>query len=173
MTNREINFMTARKLTNHNVTARVVLSINNSTRIFAVIMGTLIGLGGMTHGLFEAVQGNKPTGGFVLEKIGAFTLLHSYLLTGFAAMLVGSSIICWSIGFIHKRSGPTIFLSLSAMLFLVGGGFAQVLYILMTWGVSTRINKPLALWKRSVPTDVERVLAKYWSTFLLSGFSFH
>lgn len=148
------------------------MSRGNSSRVFAVSMGILIELGGMTHGLFETLQGHKPTEGLVLEKIGAFTLLPNYLLTGFAAILVGSSIICWSIGFIHNKSGPTIFLSLSVILFLVGGGFAQVLFFLINWGVSTRVNKPLTWWAKVLRISSRNLLAKYWVAFLISGFSF-
>ncbi len=95
---------------------------SNSTRLFVVIQGILLGLVGMVHGIAETLQGNTPTGGVLLGSIGAFTLLPTYLITGIAAIIVSFSLIVWTIGFLHKKNGPRIFIMLSLFLFLVGGG---------------------------------------------------
>ena len=50
------------------------LSINISTRIYVIILGTLAGVGGLLHGVFEMLQGNVPPTD-ILPRIGAFTMV--------------------------------------------------------------------------------------------------
>ena len=131
--------------------------MNKATRIIVATLGTIFGISGMSHGFFEILQGNIPTGGLFISAIGeaqkmwphgnepAFTLIPNFLMTGIAAMIVGLAIIVWSLGFVHKKNGPTVFILLFVLLLLVGGGVAQILFFPWIWLVSTRINKPLAL----------------------------
>jgi len=144
----------------------------NRTRIFVVIMGTMIGFVGICHGIFETMQGNKPTEGFLLKSMGAFTIIQNYLLTGVVTILVGAAIICWTIGFIHKNKGPIIFLFLSILLFMVGGGIAHVLFFVLIWLVSLRINKPVKLWIKVFPVHLQLSLCKLWLIYLISSFLF-
>jgi hypothetical protein len=143
---------------------------NNSTRIYVSIQGILVGLGGIAHGIFATLQGNVPTGGY-LTSFGIFTIIPNYLITGIAAILVGLAVIVWTISFIHTQYGPIIFLALSILLFLVGGGVAQVLFFILTWGVSTRIDKPLTWWKKALPENPRKRLAKLWLAILISDYS--
>ncbi len=144
----------------------------NATRLFALIQGIFIGLSGMIHGISEVFQGNKPTGGLLLESIGAFTIIPNYLMTGIAAIVVGLAVLFWTIAFIHKKNGPTIFLLLSILLFLAGGGIAQVLLFLITWAVSTRIDKPLSWWRKSLSENLRIRLANIWPAILMTGYGF-
>jgi hypothetical protein len=41
-----------------------------STRIVTSVSGILIGLSNINHGLFEVLQGNKATEGFIIQAIG-------------------------------------------------------------------------------------------------------
>jgi hypothetical protein len=144
--------------------------INNiSTRIYAIIFGILTGLGGAVHGIYETLQGNKPTTGFVLAGIGAVSVIPNYLITGIAAIIISIFVIVWTIGFIHKNSGPNIFIILSIILFLVGGGIGQVIIFLLAWAVATRINKPLSWWEQILPLKVRKYLARLWFPILLFG----
>ena len=121
----------------------------NRTRLFVVIQGALGGLAGIAHGVFEIILGNRPTGGLVLDaRTGAFSVLPTYLASGIATVCVGLALILWTVSSIHKKNGPTIFLSLCILLFLVGGGIAQVGFFLIAWGVSTRIQRPIDFWKK-------------------------
>ena len=55
-----------------------------------VTLGTIFGISGMSHGLFEILQGNVPTGGLFISAIGeahkmwphgnelAFTLIPNF-----------------------------------------------------------------------------------------------
>ncbi len=145
---------------------------STSTRLFVVIQGTLLGLVGMVHGIAETLQGNTPTGGVLLSSVGAFTLLPTYVISGIAAILVSCALIVWTIGFIHKKNGPLVFLVLSLLLFFVGGGIAQVLFILITWGASTRINNPGTWWRNVIHEQGRNRLAHLWVALLISDYAF-
>jgi hypothetical protein len=144
----------------------------NKTRIFVVIMGTMIGFVGICHGIFETIQGNKPTEGYLLKSIGAFTIIQNYFLTGIVTITVGVAIIGWTIFFIHKKKGPIIFLFLSIILFLVGGGIAHILFFVLAWLVSTRINKPAKMWIKIIPVHLQILFTNLWLIFLIFSFLF-
>ena len=88
----------------------------------------------MTHDFAETLQGNTPTGGLFINAIaagsswtrwteggeGALMVIPNFLLTGILAMLAGLAIIIWSVGFVQKRHGPSVYLLLFIGLFLVG-----------------------------------------------------
>lgn len=156
--------------------------MNRATKINVMIIGVLFGIGGMTHGCSETLQGNTPTPGLIINAIaagsswtrwtaggeGAFTLIPNFLLTGILAMLVSLAIIVWSIGFVHKRHGPPVYLLLFVLLFLVGGGIGQVIFFLPAWAVATRIHKPLLWWRLALHTGIRKGLAQAW-LWLLSA----
>ncbi len=155
--------------------------MNRATRIIVSALGVILGISGMNHGFFETLQGNTPTNGLIIQAIGdaqqmwlhgteeAFTIIPNFLLTGILAIVVGLAIMVWSAGFVHQKHGPSIFILLFVLLFLVGGGIGQIVFFLPTWAVSTRINKPLTWWRKVLPENVRRVLAKLWPVSLVAG----
>jgi hypothetical protein len=145
---------------------------NASSRVYVLMFGTLTGLSGILHGIFETLQGNKSTEGLVLTGIGAITLIPNYLLTGIVAIIVGLAIMVWTVGFIHKKNGPIIFLLLSILLFFVGGGVAQVAGFIIAWAVATQINNPLSWWEKALPRPGRRILARLWLPMLILGLMF-
>jgi hypothetical protein len=145
---------------------------NKSTSIYVQIFGILVGLGGALHGVFETLQGNVPTGGMVLPEIGALTIIPNYLATGIAAIIVGSLVMIWTVGFINKRIWPSVFIMLCILLFFVGGGFAQVLIIIIAWLVSTQIHNPLSWWEKIIPHRIRSVFARLWLPILILGVLF-
>jgi hypothetical protein len=145
-------------------------------------LAVLLAISGMlAHGFFEVLQGNTPTDGLFIEAIGeahriwehgaegAFTIIPNFLITGLLAMTVSLGIIIWSVGFVHKKNGPLVLLLFFILLFLVGGGVAQILFFIPLWAVATRINKPLSWWRRILPAGPRRVLAELWPWFLVAG----
>ncbi len=144
--------------------------MNKSTRIFVVIMGILTGFGGLGHGIAEIIQGNKPTVD-IGTRIGAFSIVPNYLLTGILAFFFSILIVICTIGFIHKKYGSSIYLLLSIVLFLVGGGIAQTLGIIITWLVSTRINKPLTFWSSIIKANSRNMLARLWLPAMITGYT--
>ena len=128
---------------------------NKTTRIIAGTLGILLAIAGFEHGLFEVLQGNKPTDGLVIQAIEesmrwwkygteeAFTIIPNYLITGICAMSVSVIIIIWSLFFVDKRHGTIVFLLLFILLTLVGGGIGFVPFFIVTWAYATRMKKPL------------------------------
>ena len=148
--------------------------MNHATRKIVSTVGIILGISGMNHGFFEFLQGNQPTGGLIVQAIGpvqrmwvhgteeAFTLLPNFLMAGVFTMLVGLVIIIWSVGYIDKKHGATVFILLFLLLFLVGGGIGQIVFFLPTWAVATRINKLLTWWKQVHPEKTRMALSKLW-----------
>jgi cytochrome bd-type quinol oxidase subunit 2 len=150
------------------------MKVNKVTRIIVATIGSIFGLSGMSHGVFEILQGNRPTGGVFIAAIGdaqkmwkygdeyAFSLIPNFLITGIVAMLVSLTIVVWSIGFTHKKHGSTMLFLLFILLFLVGGGVAQIVLFPFVCLVSTRINKPLKWWRKVLPIKIHKPLGKLW-----------
>lgn len=153
--------------------------MNKATRINVATLGTIFGISGMSHGFFETLQGNVSTDGLFIFAIGeaqkmwphgdepAFTLIPNFLLTGMAAMIVGLTLIIWSLGFVHKKNGPTILILLFVLLLLVGGGVAQILFFPFIWLVATRINQPLTWWRKILSVRIQKPPAKLWLASLV------
>ena len=156
-------------------------NVNRTIQTIVATLGVIFGIGGMSHGFFEVLQGNTATNGYVIDAIGeanrmwlhgnepAFTIIPNFLITGIAAMLVGGAIIIWSAGFMHKKHASLIFLSLFILLFLVGGGIAQVIFFTIGWALSTRIRKPLNWWRKILSAGMRRFLSKLWRPFLIAS----
>jgi len=148
--------------------------MNRATRIIVATIGVMLGIAGMDHGFFETLQGNTPTNGLIIQAIGdsqqmwlygteeAFTIIPNFLLTGILAIIFSIAIIIGSVGFVHKKHGPTAFILLFVLLFLTGGGIGQIVFFIPTWLASTRINSPLAWWRKVLPEKIRRFLAKLW-----------
>lgn len=153
--------------------------MNRATLSIVQTIGVLLALSGMNHGLFEILQGNDPTNGFFIAAIGeehrmwvhgeegAFTLIPNYLASGIATWVVALAIIVWSLRFLQTRHGALIFLLLFVLLFLVGGGVAQVLFFTVAYAAATRIDKPLTLWRSILTPGFRRVVAPLWKGLLV------
>ena len=133
-----------------------------ATRVIVSTLGVALAASGMVHGYLEVVHGNTSTGGLLLGSVGAFTVIPNYLITGVTALLVSLAIVIWTIGFIDRPRGPHVFILLSVLLLLVGGGVAQVVFFMLAWALSTRIGKPLSWWRRSLPDGFRESLARAW-----------
>lgn len=147
-------------------------------------MGVFFAIAGIDHGFFETLHGNTPTQGVFIQAIGAanrmwvhgtedaFTIIPNFRITGILAIIFSLATMVWLVGFIHKQHGPAIFFLLFVCLFLVGGGVGQVFFFLPTWAVSTRINRPLNWWRKVLPENIQRVLARLWPISLAAGLLF-
>ena len=133
--------------------------INQSTKLLVIIMGILTGLTGSMHGIAEILQGNKPTEGLVLAGVGVLTVIPNYLCTGIVSTLLGAGVITWTITSVHKKSDPSVYLLLSILLFLTGGGIAITALFLITWGLATIINKPLIWWRKVLSEKIRKSLS--------------
>ena len=153
---------------------------NLSTRITTSIIGILLAIAGLVnHGIFEILQGNSSINGFYIEAIGeshrfwtygtegAFTLIPNFLITGIFVSIVSLAIIIWSMKFIQKKYGATVFLLLLIVLTLVGGGIGHIVLTIPTWAYATRINKPLLWWRKVLSSKIRNILLKMWVPFLV------
>lgn len=144
---------------------------NRSTALLIEVLGTVIGVSGAIHGIRSILKGNTPTGGMLLPAIGAFTIVQNYLITGILAIVFGIAVVAWSIIFIDSKYGPAVFVVLSLGLFLVGGGIAEVAFILLTALLSTRIHHPLHSWQRAAWSSLGLALSRLWPYAIILGFS--
>jgi hypothetical protein len=143
---------------------------NRSTHAYTCMLGTAIGLAATAHGVFEVREGNRTTDGHLLRDIGAFTLIPNYRATGMGAIITGLALSTWTLTHIRSRSGPPVFLLLSTLSFLLGGGVAQVPASLLVWGLATRIGSSLSWWERTLPPTPRRAMAGAWLTIMVAGF---
>ena len=153
----------------------------DALRVIASALGVCAGVSGLDHGFFEAIQGNATTPGLFVQAIGpaqrfwvygtedAFTLVPNFLATGILALAVGVLIIGWSTRFIDRPNGPTVFLSLGGLLFLVGGGVAQVAFVVVCWAVSLRIGRPPAWPQKLGSIGFRRALSRRWLSALVAS----
>jgi len=150
-----------------------------ATRTIVSAVGVLCGISGLEHGFFETLQGSSAPGGLLISAIGpanrfwpggtetALTVIPNFFITGILAMLASFMVIIWSGLFIQRKNGALIFLLLSLLQFLVGGGFAQIFLVLLTAAAATQINAPLSWLRTHLPIGIRHFLAKLWLWFLV------
>ncbi|MFX1606221.1 MAG: hypothetical protein ACFFDD_09950 [Promethearchaeota archaeon] len=148
-----------------------------ATRWVTTAYGILIGLAGIEHGIFEILQGDVPTGGIMVDAIGdayrfwpgaaetVLTIIPNFLWTGILSVIFGILVVIWSLYFVQRKYGATIFFVLAITLWLVGGGFAPIFLTLLGAGAATRIEKPLNWWRAHLPA--QEGLAKLWPLILI------
>lgn len=154
-----------------------------ASRVTVSIFGAIFGIAGLEHGVGEILQGNKaPEGIFIqswpnnqlyeiLNGEPAMTIIPNYLLTGILALLTSTILIIWAIVFIEKKHGGLIFILLSFMTMLVGGGLAGPVLIGIIVGIAgTRINTQFTWMNEHISTRT--FLSKIWKySYVLSVFS--
>ncbi len=94
--------------------------MNHAIKTVVSTFGVILGLSGFNHGLFEALQGNAPTPGLIIQAIGpanrmwlhgteeAFSIIPNFLVTGILAMVVAIIIMIWSARFLQTKHGSTV-----------------------------------------------------------------
>jgi hypothetical protein len=137
------------------------------------VIGSLVGIAGAEHGIFEMLQGNTRPAGFFAAAIGpeqrfweqgterALMLIPNYLASGILSVAIGLCVIIWSIAFARRKRGALVLAILSIALWLVGGGFAPVFMSIFAVAAASRIPKPLKAW-RSLAPRLRAFLALLW-----------
>jgi len=155
--------------------------LNRTTGTITTSLGVLFAAAGFEHGLFEALQGNKPTDGLMIQAIGestqswefggedALTIVPNFLMTGICAMSVSIFIIIWSLFFLRRRNGRTVFLPSFFILFLVGGGIAVIPFFVITWAYSTKMDKPLIWWRKKLTGKRQELISRIWPYSLVAA----
>ena len=154
---------------------------NNATKLITSILGTTLAIAAFHHGFFEFLQGNKATGGVLIQAIGeqhrfwvygteeAITIIPNYLFSGLLTMVISIFAAIWSIGFIGRKHGSLVFLLAFIALTLVGGGLGHIVFFLPVYGYSTRINKKLIFWSKVFPKNARRIIGNFWPFFVGSA----
>jgi len=147
---------------------------NSATKTVASTFGVLVGLAGIEHGFFEMLQGNVTPSGILIDAIGpaqkfweyatetALTIIPNFLITGILAIIVGLLVTIWAGAFIDRKYGAWVFVLLSLILWLVGGGFAPIFMSILAFATATRINKPLKWWRAHLSINLRGFLARLW-----------
>ncbi len=118
--------------------------MRSAAQITVGVMGTLMGLAGLEHGIGEILQGNVAPGGVMIRSWPdsaffrslngepALTILPNLLLTGILAMLFSSMFVVWNIRFAHRADwGKGLMLLALPMLLFGGGVFPPILGLLI------------------------------------------
>ena len=146
---------------------------SGTAKITASIFGVLAGLGGLTHGIGEVLQGNfKPDGiiinswtqGPIATNMGGepgMTVIPNLLATGIVTILVSLAIVAWAF-FVRDKKDGRILLVLSVILMLVGGGFGPPLIGMLAGAAGTGIGAPLTWWRKRLSFNIRGLLAGSW-----------
>jgi hypothetical protein len=145
----------------------------DATRMAVAVLGTLVGLAAVEHGVGEIRQGPVPPEALLIESWPdaaameilagepAATVIPSLLLTGLLAVAAGLAFAGWSIWFAARRRGGLVLIGLAAVLLLVGGGLAPPVMGVALGAVATRMRVALP-----PPGRVGRAIGPLWPWFL-------
>ena len=154
----------------------------NSTRVLVTMLGIFLSIAGSIHGYFEVLQGNKSTNGILIQAIGkdyqnweyggeeAITIIPNFLITGLITITISIILLFWTLFFIHKNYGSSVFLLLNILSFLTGGGIFQVVIFTLAWIFSTRINRSLDWWENKLSKTTRNKIKNYWFILGILGF---
>jgi hypothetical protein len=146
----------------------------SAARIAASTFGVLAGLGGLTHGVGEMLQGNIPSNGMFIDSwtqgpiathMGgdpAMTIVPNLLITGGLATIVSLATVAWAAAFVQRKHGGAVLILLSIAMLLVGGGFGSPIIGTLAGIAGTSINAPLTWWRTRLAGNAGRFLAQLW-----------
>jgi hypothetical protein len=144
------------------------------TSVVVAVLGTVVGLAGIEHGVGEILQGPVHPDALliaswpdaaaleILSGEPALTLVPNLLVTGVLAVLVGTAVVAWSIWFAGRRGGGTGLIGLSVLLLLVGGGLVPPVMGIVLGMVATGMRAT----RSRVTTSLVRTIAPAWPWFL-------
>jgi hypothetical protein len=146
----------------------------SAAKVTASIFGVLSGLGGITHGVGEVLQGNVAPDGIIINSwtqgpiatnMGGepgMTIVPNLLGTGVLTIIVSLAAIIWSVAFVQRKHGGLILILLSIAMLLVGGGFGPPIIGILAGVAGLGINAPYTWWRTHLPVNTRRVLARLW-----------
>lgn len=146
----------------------------SAARVTATLFGVLAGIGGMTHGVGEVLQGNvAPEGiainswtqGPIATNMGGepgITLVPNLFVTGLLTIFAAIAMVAWATLFVERKHGGRIVIALSVFMLLVGGGIGPPIIGILAGVAGTWIDTPLTGWRSRLPANVARVLGSLW-----------
>jgi hypothetical protein len=145
----------------------------NAAKSTTTVFGILAGLGGLTHGVGEVLQGNvKPDGiwinswaqGPIASNMGGepgITVVPNFLVTGILTILIALALVVCA-AMVRNRTGGRILLLLSVLMLLVGGGLGPPLIGILAGVAGTGIGKPPHWCRKRSSTSVWQTLGTVW-----------
>jgi MFS family permease len=145
-----------------------------ATRLVASVFGVLAGIGGITHGIGESLQGNVAPAGLIIDtwtqgpiadRMGgdpAMTLVPNLLATGLLTLLVSLAVLVWAAAYVERRRGGWVLILLSIAMMLVGGGFGPPIVGILAGVAGTASKEPSSWWRAQLSGSVGRFLARLW-----------
>lgn len=136
--------------------------------------GVLAGLGGITHGIGETLQGNVAPSGVVINSwtqgpiatnLGGepgMTIVPNLFVTGVLTLIVSSALLIWAAALVQRKNGGLVVILLSITMLLVGGGFAPPIVGILAGIAGLGINAPLTWWRRHLSASARHLSAKLW-----------
>ena len=156
------------------IDGKKILPTISAVRIVASTFGVLAGLGGVTNGTGETLQGNiAPSGiminswteGPIATNMGgepAMTIVPNLLITGVLTILISLAVLVWAAAFVHGKNDGLVLILLSIIMLLVGGGFAPPIIGIIAGVAGLGINAPQTWWYNWLPVSIRRFLAGLW-----------
>jgi hypothetical protein len=150
------------------------LSTHSAARLTASLFGVLAGLGGITHGIGEILQGNvAPKGLFInswtqgpiATNMGGepgITIVPNLLATGILTFVVSCAVLVWAALFVQTRYRSWGLILLSVVLLLVGGGIGPPVIGILAGVAGLGIHASYSWWRQHLPAPAQSVLASLW-----------
>jgi hypothetical protein len=157
---------------------------HNPIRIVVICIGCLCALSGIEHGFFEMLQGSQRIeihnidGHQYIFAIGesirfwkygfeyAYTIIPNYLLTGIITICISILLIYWTLTRVQLKLGWLVFIVLSILQYLTGGGAAQLGLAILVGLFAILINKQFILIGK-LPILVTKMLINSWPIWLI------
>jgi hypothetical protein len=164
-----------------NMESKNVITTTSAARIVASVFGILAGLGGITHGIGEVLQGNVAPGGIwiyswtqgpIASNMGGepgITVVPNLLVTGILTIVVSLFVITWAAILVQRKNGGRMLTFLSVIMLLVGGGVGPPIMGILAGVAGLGINAPLSWWGKRLPVNVRRFLARLWPWIFAIG----
>ncbi len=146
----------------------------SAAKATASIFGLLAGLGGLTHGVGEVLQGNVAseelwiyswTQGPIATNMGGepgITIIPNLLITGTLTLIVSLLVITWAVAFVQRKSGGWILTFLSIIMLLVGGGIGPPVMGILAGVAGSGIEAPSTWWLKHLPINIQKFIGTLW-----------
>lgn len=165
----------------HSMKGKRAWSLHGASKVVACAFGLLAGLGGITHGIGEVLQGNVvpeklwiyswATGPIATNMGGepGITIVPNFLITGILAIVVSAMVMVWSVGFIQEKRGGWMLIILSITMLLVGGGVGPPIIGVLAGVAGLGANTPLYWWRKQLSPNSQRFLTVLWPWLFGAG----